>query len=76
MKEKKKIDGYGKAQRNKRTQACIVYARKRAVEWLGSTAWHQCDDSCDHQTACNECKFYVATEDTPLGVATMTCLRE
>ncbi len=75
-KKKRKIDGYAKAKRNKITQSCIVYAKKRAVEWLGPTAWHQCDESCDHQAACEGCKSYNPSEDIPLGVVGETCLRE
>jgi len=74
----RKIDGYGKAKRNKQTQACIVYARERAIEWLGNTAYHQCDDSCNHQVACDGCRHYTPdpSGEIPIGVTGETCLRE
>ncbi|MHA1289789.1 MAG: hypothetical protein ACTSPB_20595 [Candidatus Thorarchaeota archaeon] len=72
----KRIDMYNKSRRTKNTRLCIVYARKRAIEWLGNTAWHQCDNSCSHQDACERCKFYHETHEAPIGTQGMSCLRE
>lgn len=59
-----KIDQYAKAQHNTQTNTCLVYARDRAVQYLGNTAWHQCDQTCNHLETCRKCVFAVkATED-------------
>jgi len=71
----KLIDMYAKSQRNKRTNLCIRYAKKRAEQWLGATAWHECDASCDHKKACAQCKFYAPDEFIQRGVPEMTCMR-
>jgi len=74
----RKIDGYGAAQRKKLTYACIVYARQRAIEWLGSTAYHQCDESCNHQVACEGCRYFSPdpSGELPIGVSGVTCLHD
>ena len=71
----KLIDMYAKSQRNKLTNLCIRYAKKRAKQWLGPNAWHEHDASCDHKDACEKCKFYSPQEYIPRGVPEMTCLR-
>jgi len=71
----KLIDMYAKSQRNRQTNLCIVYAKKRAQQWLGANAWHECDNSCDHKKACEQCKFYSPDKYIPRGVEEMTCLR-
>lgn len=71
----KKIDMYAKSQRKKSPNLCIRYAKKRAMDWLGPNAWHECDASCDHKLACEQCKFYSPDDYIPRGTPEMTCLR-
>lgn len=52
-----KIDQYAKAVRNKRTNTCLLHAKERAVIWLGSTARHECDQTCIHRETCEKCIF-------------------
>jgi len=48
---------FAKSRRLGATNLCPIYARRAAERWLGPGAWHACDESCQHDYACERCKF-------------------
>ena len=53
----KRIDMYAKSARKGATHLCPLYAKRRAEQWLGPGAYHQCDEACAHDWACQHCLY-------------------